>query len=396
MSWIDLAEQKLMPTYARLPVLLVRGEGVRVWDEEGREYLDFLAGIAVNSLGHCHPRLVAAVTEQAQQLWHCSNLFYTIPQVELAQRLTRLTPYQRVFFCNSGAEAVEGALKLARKHARKQSGREDKYEVVAARNSFHGRTYGALTATGQPRYHQGFEPLLPGFHYIAYNDPGELERAVGEKTAAILLEPIQGEGGVIPATPEFLRAARELATRYGACLIFDEVQSGVGRTGRFLAQEHYGVEADVVCLAKGLGGGFPIGAVLAREEVALSFSPGDHASTFGGNPLAATAGLTVLRILEEENLLSRVQEQGEYLQECLRQLPGVKQVRGLGLLVGVVIDLPARLVAKVCLEKGLLLNAVKEQVLRLAPPLVVAREDIDQAVALLRQAMAQVREGGEE
>ncbi|WP_123932007.1 acetylornithine transaminase [Thermodesulfitimonas autotrophica] len=385
-----------MKTYGRLPLVLVRGAGVRVWDAAGREYLDFVAGLAVNSLGHCHPRVVAAIREQAGVLMHCSNLYYSVPQTMLARWLVEHTPYDRVFFCNSGAEAVEGALKLARKYAKKRWG-EGRFEIVTALNSFHGRTYGAVTATGQPKYHQGFEPLVPGFRYVPFNDVAALEAAVTDKTAAVLLEPVQGEGGVYPATDEFIRVAWEICQQRGALLIFDEVQCGLGRTGRFLAQEHYGVTADITCLAKALGGGFPIGALLATEEVASAFAPGDHASTFGGNPLAAAAALAALRAIEEEGLVANAVRVGSYFREALERLRAqsglITEVRGLGLMLGVVVKVPAKQLVSLCQERGLIVNAVKEDTLRFVPPLTISREDVDRAVAILQAALtAAVRE----
>ncbi len=393
---VALADKYMMKTYGRLPLVLVRGAGVRVWDAAGKEYLDFVAGLAVNSLGHCHPRVVAAIREQAGVLMHCSNLYYSVPQTMLARWLVEHTPYDRVFFCNSGAEAVEGALKLARKYAKKRWG-EGRFEIVTALNSFHGRTYGAVTATGQPKYHQGFEPLVPGFRYVPFNDVVALEAAVTDKTAAVLLEPIQGEGGVYPATEEFIRVAREICRQRGALLIFDEVQCGLGRTGRFLAQEHYGVTADITCLAKALGGGFPIGALLATEEVASAFAPGDHASTFGGNPLAAAAALAALRTIEEEGLVANAVQVGSYFREVLEKLRAqsdlITEVRGRGLMLGVVVKVPAKRLVSLCQERGLIVNAVKEDTLRFVPPLTISREDVDRAVAILQAALtAAVRE----
>ncbi|MEW6447942.1 MAG: acetylornithine transaminase [Bacillota bacterium] len=396
---IAQAEKYMLKTYGRLPLVLVKGEGARVWDADGKEYLDFVAGLAVNSVGHCHPRVVAAIREQAGVLIHCSNLYYSTPQAELAKWLVERTPFDRVFFCNSGAEAVEAALKLARKYAKKRWG-PGRFEVVTAENSFHGRTYGAVTATGQPKYHQGFEPLVPGFSYIPFNDPVALEEAVNEKTAAVLLEPVQGEGGIYPASPQFLRAAREITRERGAVLIFDEVQCGLGRTGRFLAQEHYGVQSDIACLAKALGGGFPIGAMLAIEEVASGFSPGDHASTFGGNPLAAAAALAAVKALEEEGLAENAERTGAYLKERLadlgRETGLAGEVRGMGLMLGLVVNVPAKALAASCQERGLIVNAVKDDTLRFVPPLAITRQDVDQAVAVLKAAMLATANQGEE
>lgn len=390
---IALAEKYIIKTYARLPLVLVRGQGVRVWDAAGKEYLDFVAGLAVNSLGHCHPRVVAAIREQAGVLMHCSNLYYSVPQTALAKYLVEHTPFDKVFFCNSGAEAVEAALKLARKYAKKKWGPE-RFEIVAAVNSFHGRTYGAITATGQPKYHQGFEPLVPGFRYVPFNDVAALDEAVSEKTAAVLLEPVQGEGGIYPAAPEFLQAARRITRERGALLVFDEIQCGLGRTGRFLAQEHYGVTADLTCLAKALGGGFPIGALLATEEAASGFGPGDHAATFGGSPLAAAAALAAVTALVEEGLVENAAAVGAYFKEQLEELGArtglVREVRGLGLMLGAVVTVEAKAAAAACQERGLLVNAVKDDTLRFVPPLGITRQDADAAVGILEEALRAV------
>lgn len=393
------AEKYIIKTYGRVPLVLVEGEGARVRDADGREYLDFVAGLAVNSLGHCHPQVVAAIREQAGILMHCSNLYYSIPQVELAKWLVEHTPFDQVFFCNSGAEAIEAALKLARKYAKNKWG-AGRCEIVTAENSFHGRTYGAITATGQPKYHQGFEPMLPGFVYIPFNDAVALRDAVGEKTAAVLLEPVQGEGGIYPASAEFLRAAREITRERGAVLIFDEIQCGLGRTGRLLAQEHYGVESDIACLAKALGGGFPIGAMLASAEVASGFSPGDHASTFGGNPLAAAAALAAVKALEEEGLIDNASQTGAYLKERLadlgRETGLAGEVRGIGLMLGLMVKIPAKPLAVACQERGLIVNAMKDDTLRFVPPLTITKADVDKAVEILREAMLATAGKGEE
>ena len=383
----ERADRVLMRTYARLPVAFVRGEGTRLWDTEGRSYLDFVSGLAVNSLGHAHPRLAEAIAEAARSLLHTSNLYYIPWQVELAEELARRTGMARAFFCNSGAEANEAAIKLARRY-QKKAGRPEKTEIVTAENSFHGRTLATVTATGQPKYQAGFEPLPPGFRYVPLNDVAALERAIGPQTAAVMLEPIQGEGGIHPCTAEYLQAARRLTREAGALLILDEVQTGVGRTGHFLAAEHYGVKPDICTLAKGLGGGVPIGVALATEEAAQGFDPGSHASTFGGNPLACRAALAVLRVLDEENLLERARAAGERLarglDELARRHPGaIVERRGMGLMVGVELGVPGERVRELAFEKGLLVNVIGGRVLRLLPPLTVAGGEIDAALSIL-------------
>jgi len=388
-----LSDRCVMHTYGRIPLAPVRGAGARLWDAEGREYLDFVAGIAVCSLGHCHPAVVQAVCEQAGRLMHVSNLYYIEPQAELAALLVENSCGDRVFFCNSGAEANEAAIKLARKYGKLHGGAE-KIEIVTALKSFHGRTLAAITATGQPRYQKGFEPLPGGFKYVPFNDLAAMEEAVGPQTCAVLLEPVQGEGGVHPAAPEYLAGVRELCRRHGALLIFDEVQCGLGRTGRFLAYQHYGVEPDVFTLAKALGGGFPIGAMVAREEVAAVFKPGDHASTFGGNPLACAAGLAAMKYTLEHGVVENAARVGAYMKERLAEMAGrypfIREVRGLGLLLGMELDADGNRVVAACRERGLLLNCVDGHILRFIPPLVITTGDVDAALAVLAEVLAEI------
>lgn len=382
----------VMTTYARQPVQFVRGEGVYLYDSEGREYLDFLAGIAVCGVGHCHPYLVRALQEQAATLMHVSNLYLTEPQARLARRLIELSDFERVFFCNSGAEANEAAIKIARKHGRAVGG-DNKFQIITARDSFHGRTLATVTATGQPKYSAPFAPLPEGFSYVPYNDTESLIAAVGDQTAAILLEPIQGESGVRPATPEFLRTARELADRFGALLVFDEVQTGMGRTGKLWAYQRYGIVPDVMTLAKGLGGGVPIGACLARGSGAETFKPGDHGSTFAGNPLAAAAANAVLDILADEGLTENARQVGAHLTSRLAQLretlPGVVGgVRGMGLILGLALEQPiARKVVGEALKVGLVVNAVGDDTIRMLPPLTLSEAQANEGVARLEKAV---------
>ncbi|MBQ9359016.1 MAG: aspartate aminotransferase family protein, partial [Abditibacteriota bacterium] len=324
----------VMHTYGRFPVVLEKGRGVYVTDTEGKTYLDMVAGIAVNMLGYGDEALAEAIASQARSLMHTSNLYYSIPQGKLAEKLVRASGLKRVFFCNSGAEANEAALKLARKAA-KRSGNPDKIRIVAALNSFHGRTMGAITATGQEKYRKNFTPLVPGFDYVEYNNTEQLEKAVGPDTCAVILEPIQGESGVRPAEKQYLQAARRLCTDNNAALILDEVQTGMGRTGKMFAFEHFGIKPDVLTMAKMLGGGFPIGACAAGEGFDDVLVPGDHASTFGGNPLACAAALEVLRRMEEDRLVENSAETGAFLKQALSGLPQVDEVRGLGLMIGV-------------------------------------------------------------
>jgi len=381
------ARQYLMDTYARYPLALARGQGTRVYDVEGREYLDFIAGIAVNVLGHCHPKVTLALQQQAHRLVHTSNLFYTEPQVQLARALVVHSFADKVFFCNSGAEANEAAIKLARRWAHEKDG-ASRYEIVSMLNSFHGRTLATLTATGQEKVQKGFEPLPEGFRYVPFNDAEALSQAVTSKTAAVLLEIVQGEGGVQIVTPAFLKACREISRERGALLILDEVQTGIGRTGRLFAYEHFGVTPDVMTLAKGLGGGVPIGACLATDDVAKVFTPGSHASTFGGNPLVCAAALAVLEaILEDQDLLSQCTRLGEYFMKGLQELqgrcPAVTAVRGLGLLIGVEVTVDACELVHDLRKRGILANATSERVLRFAPPLIVTHAEIDRVVATL-------------
>lgn len=389
---IEAGQHYVMNTYRRLPLALVKGEGARVWDADGKVYLDFVSGLAVNSLGHGHPALVKALQEQAARLIHVSNLYWIEPQVKLARLLVENSCFDKVFFCNSGAEANEGAIKLARKYAKQHLG-EDKYEIITMKKSFHGRTLATLTATGQEKFHQGYHPLPPGFKYVPFNDAKALAAAIGPQTCAVMLEPIQGEGGVYPAVPEYLAEVRQICDERGLLLIFDEVQTGVGRSGELFAYQTYGVEPDIMTLAKGLAGGVPIGALLAKEPVAAAFQPGDHASTFGGNPLAAACGVAVLETILGEGFLARVREISSYLvmklEELQRKHPVVKEVRGRGLLLGMELDVPAAGVVSACREKGLLVNGVGEKILRFLPPLIITEAEVDEAVAVLDEALGQ-------
>jgi acetylornithine aminotransferase len=382
------AARYLMQTYTRQPLSIVRGRGTKVYDLEGREYIDFVGGIAVNILGHGHPDLVQAIQRQAAQLIHTSNLYYTEPQVKLAQMLVDHSFADKVFFCNSGAEANEAAIKLARRYSHDKYG-AGRFEIITMKNSFHGRTMATLTATGQEKIQKGYEPLLPGFNYVAFNNLEELERAVTDKTAAIMLELIQGEGGVHVADREYLKQMRDLCAQKDVLLIFDEVQTGMGRTGTLFAYEQFGVQPDIMTLAKGLGGGVPIGACLATDSIATAFSPGSHASTFGGNPLACAAGLTVCRILLEGQVLDHAYRMGEYftkgLFDCKEQHRVVREVRGLGLLQGIDLDMDAKAVVNECLARGILINATGDHVLRFVPPLIITKLEIDRLLNTLAQ-----------
>ncbi len=384
------AERYLMATYARQPISIVRGRGSRVYDMEGREYIDFVAGIAVNVLGHAHPDLTLAIQKQAQHLLHASNLYYTEPQVKLAQALVDHSFADKVFFCNSGAEANEAAIKLARRYSFEKYG-PGRHDIVTMRNSFHGRTLATLTATGQEKVQKGFDPLVPGFSYVAFNDLAEAEKAITAKTAAVMLEPIQAEGGVHVADRTYLKGLRELCRQRDVLLIFDEVQTGMGRTGTLFAYEQFGVEPDIMTLAKGLGGGVPIGACLARAQVAEVFTPGTHASTFGGNPLACAAGLAVLRVLLEGRILDHARRMGDYLAkglaECKDRHRVVKEVRGLGLLQGMELAIDGQQIVMDCLARGLLINCTMERILRFIPPLIITQREIDRLLDVLSEIL---------
>jgi predicted acetylornithine/succinylornithine family transaminase len=374
------------PNYARAPIVLTRGEGARVWDSDGREYLDFGAGLAVASLGHCHPRVTGAIQEAAATLLHVSNLYHSAPQIQLARLLVEHSFADRVFFCNSGAEANEAALKLARKYARERFA-SDRYEIIATRNSFHGRTLGALTVTGQERYHHGFEPLLPGVKHVPYNDLRAMARAMDNRTAAVIVEPIQGEGGVHVPDDGYLPGLRKLCDEAGALLILDEIQTGVARTGRLWAYEHAGIAPDIMTLAKALANGIPIGAMLCREEVAAALTPGTHGSTFGGTPFVTSVALATLTTVLADKLPEHAARMGDMLMDGLRalerELRTVRQVRGRGLLIGVELSHPAAPVVDGCRERGLLVLSAGERVLRLAPPLIVQAVDCRRALDVI-------------
>jgi acetylornithine/N-succinyldiaminopimelate aminotransferase len=370
----------VLPTYARFPVQLVRGAGCRLWDDEGNEYLDFLAGISVCNTGHCHPEVVGAVQEQAAQLMHTTNLFYTAPGMELAERLSRSSLGGRVFFCNSGAEANEAAIKLVRK--RKTGG-----DVVVATGAFHGRTYGALSATPQETKQAPFAPLVPGFRVVPRDDPGALDAAVDEGTAAVLLEPIQGETGIWPLSDEMLRTAREACDRAGAALVFDEIQTGMGRTGTLWAYEQTGVRPDALTTAKALGGGMPIGALVTSPDLADVLEPGDHGSTFAGGPVVARAALAALDVIDRPELLAEVVRLGGVLADGLAELPGVRLVHGRGLMQAIEVDDAPAVTRRALLEQRLIANATGPTTIRFEPPLVVTEEQIHDALERMTRCL---------
>ncbi|MCX5893584.1 MAG: acetylornithine transaminase [Deltaproteobacteria bacterium] len=389
-NWIERADKVVMHTYGRVPLVLVKGEGCRVWDDTGKEYLDFVAGLAVCNLGHAHPEVAKAAAAQLTQLVHVSNIYYTTPMVELAELLVRLSFADRVFFANSGAEANEGAIKLCRRYSHDKYG-PGRHHIISALNSFHGRTMATLSATGQEKFQKGFEPMLDGFAYVPFNDLPALAAAVDESTCAVLLEPIQGEGGVCLPDADYLKGVRRLCDEKNLLLALDEVQVGLGRTGRLFTYEHYGIKPDIMTLAKALAGGLPMGALLATEEVAQAFVPGTHASTFGAGPVLAAAAKVAVGLLSDEKLLAEVRAKGDYVQKALLQFqakfPVIKQVRGLGLIWGLELAKEGAPVVSACMERGLLLNCTQGNVIRLLPPLIVEMAEIDRALGILEEAL---------
>jgi len=387
----QLASRYIINTYGEREIAIVRGEGCYVWDADGNRYLDFLAGIAVNSLGHCHPRVVEAIKKQAETLLHCSNLYYIEPQARLAQLLVEHSFADQCFFCNSGAEANEAAIKLARKYA-KEKVDPKRFEIITMLNSFHGRTLATITATGQPKYHKGFEPLVPGFKYVPFNDLEAVERAIDEKTCAVLVEPIQSEGGVNVPDPDYLKGLREICDRHNLLLILDEVQTAMGRLGTLFGYERFDVVPDIITMAKALGGGVPIGAMLAKKEVAEVLTPGTHASTFGGNPLACAAAIAAFQTVVEERLYENAERMGRYMMERLEELKGrfgiIKEVRGMGLMIGVEIDGDAKEIVRRCMRRGVLIGSAGERVIRFLPPLIINESHVDEAIKALEGALS--------
>jgi len=387
---MNRADQVMAKTYNRFPIVLTKGQGCRLWDAEGREYIDFVSGIAVCNLGHAHPKVSEALSKQADVLLHVSNLYYTEPQIELANRLTQNSFADRVFFCNSGAEANEAAIKLARKYV-KDKGEKERYRIITMEKSFHGRTMATLSATGQDKIKKGFEPVLEGFDHIPFNDIDALRKSIGPSTCAVLLEPIQGEGGVRCPDPDYLKTVRRLCDETGILLIFDEIQTGMGRTGKLFAYEHFGIEPDIMTLAKALANGLPIGAMLAREDVAESFGPGAHASTFGGTPIVTAASAQVIKVLLEENIIRHCEEMGAYFKEKLSGLKAghesIVDVRGMGLLLGMKLNIEGDAIVNSCMEKGFLINCIQGNILRFIPPLIIEKEEIDALIACLDELL---------
>jgi acetylornithine aminotransferase len=373
-------------TYNRFPIAFVKGSGCRLWDDAGKEYLDFLAGIAVCNLGHSHPEVAAEINRNAEKLIHVSNLFYTYPQVELAAELTRLSFADKVFFSNSGAEANEAAIKLARKYSKDTFG-PGRSHIISMKDSFHGRTMATLSATGQSKIHQGFEPLMEGFSFVDFNSISAVETAITGSTCAVMVEPVQGEGGVNFPAPGYLRDLKSLCKDKGLLLIFDEVQSGMGRTGSLFAYEQEGVAPDIMTLAKGLANGLPMGAMLATDEVATAFTPGSHASTFGGGPLVASAALVVVKTISEPGFLAGVVDTGAYFVSKLKELQGrypfIKEVRGRGLMVGMELSIPGAKFVEKCLQRGAIINCTHDTVLRFVPPLIAGRSEVDEMAGIL-------------
>ncbi|MBX0312144.1 MAG: aspartate aminotransferase family protein, partial [Sulfurihydrogenibium sp.] len=381
------ADKYLFPNYARLPYSFVKGEGCYLYDEDGKKYLDMLSGIAVNQLGYNHPKLTESICRQAKEIIHISNLFYIKPQYEVAKILVENSCGDKVFFCNSGAEANEALIKLIRKYFYDK--KENRYEIITFEGSFHGRTLATITATAQPKYQEGFQPLPEGFKYAKFNDIDSVKQLINDKTAAVLIELIQGEGGVNPADKEFIKELYSLCRENGMLFTVDEVQTGIGRTGKLFAYQHYDIEPDIISLAKGLGGGVPIGAIIAKDEIAKSFVPGTHASTFGGNYLATAAAKVVLEEILSDGFLDKVIENGEYLKEKLKTFG--YPVKGLGLMIGLDLpeEIPAKEIMKKALENGLIIGTAGKNTLRFVPPLIIQKDDIDLALNILEKVLGE-------
>jgi len=388
---LGIFDQYVIPNYGRSPIVFVKGEGSRLYDADGKAYLDLFPGWGVNILGHCHPKVVAAIREQAGRLLHVANNFYTEPQGELAELISERSFGGQSFFCNSGAEAVEAAIKLARISTPK-----GKYKIITMENSFHGRTLTAITATAQPKYHKGFEPLPRGFAYVPFNDLGAVESAIDDETCAVMFEVVQGEGGINIADRQYVGAIRELCNRHGMLLIFDEVQTGVGRTGEWFGHRWICVEPDIITMAKGLGGGVAIGGIEAKKEVAKALVPGTHASTFGGNPLAAAAGCATFRASEEEGLLENVKKQSRFMEQRLNELkdrfPFIREVRVAGMMIGIDLDRSGADIVGRALEKGLNINCTHDTVLRMLPALNVTRAELEEGISILVAALEEEEE----
>ena len=385
-----LSDKYIMATYKRFPIVLVRGLGARVWDSNGKEYLDFVAGIAVCSLGHSHPKVVEAIKKQVEILTHVSNLYYSEPQIRFARMLVENSFADKVFFCNSGAEANEAAIKLARKYAHENMA-GGKYELITMLDSFHGRTLATVTATGQTKFQIGFSPLPEGFKYIPFNDIPALEDAISDKTCGIMLEPIQGEGGIKIPDDEYLNKVRKICDDRGILMILDEVQVGMGRTGALFAYEHHKIKPDIVTLAKAVGNGFPVGVMMTSDRIASAFQPGNHASTFGGNPLAMAASLATMENILNHGILENVIKVGEYFLKRLHELKSrytaIKDIRGRGLIIGMELTIEGAGIVKECMDKGLLINCIGGNVLRFVPPLVITEKDVDVAVDVLGEVI---------
>jgi len=383
---MDKADQVIAKTYNRFPIVITKGKGCTLWDSDGRAYTDFVAGIAVCNLGHANPRVAKALSKQAETLFHVSNLYYTVPQTELASWLVNNSFADRVFFCNSGAEANEAAIKLVRKYFN-DKGEEGRCRIIAMEKSFHGRTMATLSATGQEKMRKGFEPVLNGFDFVPFNDIEALQNKINSSTCAVLIEPIQGEGGVRCPAPEYLKGVRHICDKTGTLLIFDEIQTGLGRTGKLFAYENFGIKPDVMTLAKALANGLPIGAMLAKEHIAEAFVPGSHASTFGGTPVVTAASLEVVKILIEENVIDYGRKIGEYFKQKLFRLKDrhglIIDVRGIGLLLAMKIKVDGDKIVKACMDKGFLINCIQGNILRFIPPLIIGKEEIDSLTACL-------------
>ncbi|HHT9155366.1 MAG TPA: aspartate aminotransferase family protein [Candidatus Tripitaka sp. YC43] len=390
----ELFTRYVVPNYNRNPIVMTKGKGVHLWDSEGRKYLDLFSGWAVSGLGHCHPRVVKALKKQARTLQHVPNVYYSLPQGRLAQFVSEKSFGGQCFFCNSGAEANEAAIKLARLYHSSQG----RYKIITMYNSFHGRTIATVTATAQPKYQKGFAPLLEGFSYVPFNDLDAARQAVDKETCAIMIEPIQGEGGINIATREYLQGLRGLCDERKLLLILDEVQCGMGRTGKYFAYQHYDISPDIMTLAKSLGGGTAIGAMVARPEVAKCLVPGTHASTFGGNPLACAASIAVFETIDKEGLLGNADRMGAYSLERLRSLQErfpqqIKEVRGVGLMIGIELHKEGSQLVRMCLDKGLILNCTHEKVIRFMPPLGVSQSHLDKGIAILEEVLGELNGG---